>query len=89
VLRDHPEFGFPALTGPSTGHDRPNSKLGATLHVADAGTAFLAALTVSSGIYNVCRDGGRVSNHRFSAATGSPANDRHCPSPFARARGDQ
>jgi hypothetical protein len=30
----------------------------------------LAALTLPSGIYNVCRDGERVSNRRFSQATG-------------------
>jgi hypothetical protein len=30
----------------------------------------LAALTVPSGIYNVCRDGERVSNRRFAEATG-------------------
>jgi nucleoside-diphosphate-sugar epimerase len=58
------------LDGPGTGHDRPNPALGATLHTEDAGRALLAALTVPSGIYNVCRDGERVSNHRFIAASG-------------------
>ena len=32
----------------------------------------LAALTVPSGVYNVCRDGERVSNRRFAEATGWP-----------------
>jgi nucleoside-diphosphate-sugar epimerase len=58
------------LDGPGTGNDRPIPALGSTLHVADAGRALLAALTVASGIYNVCRDGERVSNRRFSRATG-------------------
>lgn len=58
------------LDGPGTGHDRPNPALGATLHTEDAGRALLAALTVPSGVYNVCRDGEQVSNHRFTAATG-------------------
>jgi hypothetical protein len=35
-----------------------------------SGRALLAALTLASGIYNVCRDGERVSNRRFSQATG-------------------
>ena len=30
----------------------------------------LAALAVPSGIYNVCRDGERVSNRRFAEAAG-------------------
>ena len=48
-----------------TGQDHPNPGLGATLHAEDAGRALLAALTVPSGIYNVCRDRERVSNHLF------------------------
>ena len=32
--------------------------------------ALLAALDVPSGVYNVCRDGERVSNRRFAEATG-------------------
>jgi nucleoside-diphosphate-sugar epimerase len=58
------------LDGPDTGKDHPNPSLGATLHAEDAGRALLAALTVPSGIYNVCRDGERVSNRRFAEATG-------------------
>jgi nucleoside-diphosphate-sugar epimerase len=58
------------LDGPGTGHDQPNPALGASLHTEDAGHALLAALTVPSGIYNVCRDGERVSNRRFAEATG-------------------
>ena len=54
------------LDGPGTGHDEPVAALGATLHVADAGRALLAALTLPSGIYNVCRDNERVSNGRFA-----------------------
>jgi nucleoside-diphosphate-sugar epimerase len=56
------------LDGPGTGHDQPNPALGASLHTEDAGRALLAALTVPSGIYNVCRDGERVSNRRFAEA---------------------
>jgi nucleoside-diphosphate-sugar epimerase len=58
------------LDGPGTGHDQPNPGLGASLHTEDAGRALLAALTVPSGIYNVCRDGERVSNRRFAEAAG-------------------
>lgn len=58
------------LDGPGTGHDQPNPGLGATLHAGDAGRALLAALAAPSGIYNVCRDGERISNRRFTAATG-------------------
>jgi nucleoside-diphosphate-sugar epimerase len=58
------------LDGPGTGHDQPNPALGASLHTEDAGRALLAALTVPSGMYNVCRDGERVSNRRFAEATG-------------------
>jgi len=56
------------LDGPGTGHSRPNPGLGASLHVADAGRALLCALSVPSGVYNVCRDGERVSNRRFREA---------------------
>lgn len=58
------------LDGPGTGQDHPNRGLGATLHAEDAGRALLAALTVPSGIYNVCRDGERVSNRLFAEASG-------------------
>jgi len=58
------------LDGPGTGHDRPYDIYGTTLHVADAAAAVLTALTVPSGVYNVCRDGERVSNRRFAHATG-------------------
>jgi len=47
-----------------------NPALGASLHTEDAGRALLAALAVPSGIYNVCRDGERVSHRRFTAVTG-------------------
>ena len=43
---------------------------GATLHVSDAGRALLSALSLPSGIYNVCRDGERVSTERFTRAAG-------------------
>ena len=58
------------LDGPGTGRDHPDPALGATLHAGDAGRALLAALDVASGVYNVCRDGERVSNRRFAEATG-------------------
>jgi nucleoside-diphosphate-sugar epimerase len=58
------------LDGPGTWFDEPNGDFGATLHVSDAGRALLAALSLPSGIYNVCRDGGRVSGERFAAAAG-------------------
>jgi nucleoside-diphosphate-sugar epimerase len=58
------------LDGPGTGQDHPNPGLGATLHAEDAGRALLAALTVPSGIYNVCRDRERVSNQLFAEASG-------------------
>jgi len=43
---------------------------GATLHISDAGRALLSALSLPSGIYNVCRDGERVSTERFTRAVG-------------------
>jgi nucleoside-diphosphate-sugar epimerase len=58
------------LYGPGTWDDEPNPMLGATLHVDDAGEALLAALDLSSGIYNVVEDDGPVSAERFKAATG-------------------
>jgi nucleoside-diphosphate-sugar epimerase len=58
------------LWGSTTGSDDPNDRYGATLHIADAGTALLAALELESGIYNVVSDGGRISNAKFKAATG-------------------
>ena len=58
------------LDGPGTGKDNPNPAQGATLDTRDAGRALLAALGVLSGVYNVCRDGERVSNRRFSDAAG-------------------
>ena len=61
---------FGLLDGPGTGHDTPVPALGATLHVADAARALLSALTVPSGIYNVCRNHERISNERFKQAAG-------------------
>ena len=58
------------LDGAGTGRAQPHPVLGATLEVTDAARALLAALTVDSGTYNVCRDDERVSNRRFSLATG-------------------
>ncbi len=55
------------LDGPGTGNDRPNPSLGATLHVADAGRALLAALDAPSGVF--VRDGERLSNRRFKRVT--------------------
>ena len=61
-------FGW--LDGPGTGNDEPRADFGASLHVSDAGRALLLALSLPSGIYNVCRDGERVSNMRFARAAG-------------------
>jgi nucleoside-diphosphate-sugar epimerase len=58
------------LDGPGTGEYPPLAGLGATLHVSDAGRALLSSLSLPSGIYNVCRDGERVSSERFVEATG-------------------
>ena len=58
------------LDGPGTGKDQPDPALGATLHAEEAARALLAALDIPSGVYNVCRDGERVSNRRFSEAAG-------------------
>jgi nucleoside-diphosphate-sugar epimerase len=61
---------FGLLDGPGTWFEEPMGNYGATLHIDDAGRALLAALSLPSGIYNVCRDGERVSNVRFSRTTG-------------------
>lgn len=58
------------LDGPGTWFDQPMGDFGATLHVSDAGRALLSALTLPSGLYNVCRDGERVSTERFTRAAG-------------------
>ena len=54
------------LDGPGTGDYGPLADFGATLHVRDAGSALLSALSLPSGMYNVCRDGERVSSERFT-----------------------
>lgn len=61
---------FGLLDGPGTWYDQPMRDFGATLHISDAGRALLSALSLPSGIYNVCRDGERVSAERFSRAAG-------------------
>jgi nucleoside-diphosphate-sugar epimerase len=61
---------FGLLDGPGTGNELPDPRYGSTLHVADAGRALVAALTLPSGIYNVCRAGEHVSNARFKEASG-------------------
>jgi nucleoside-diphosphate-sugar epimerase len=58
------------LDGPGTEYDAPDPSASATLQVEDAGRALFAALDSPSGIYNVVRDGGLVSNERFKRATG-------------------
>jgi nucleoside-diphosphate-sugar epimerase len=58
------------LDGPGTWYDQPMGDFGATLHVSDAGRALLSALSLPSGIYNVCRNGERVSAERFTRAAG-------------------
>jgi nucleoside-diphosphate-sugar epimerase len=58
------------LDGPGTGNELPDPRYGCTLHVADAGHALVAALTLPSAVYNVCRDGDRVSNERLKRASG-------------------
>ena len=61
---------FGLLDGPGTWFEKPMGDFGATLHVSDAGRALLSALSLPSGIYNVCRDGERVSAERFTRAAG-------------------
>jgi nucleoside-diphosphate-sugar epimerase len=61
---------FGLLDGPGTWFTQPMGDFGATLRVSDAGRALLSALSLPSGIYNVCRDGERVSNERFTRAAG-------------------
>ena len=58
------------LDGPGTDYALPKPGAEATLHVADAGRALLAALEAPSGVYDVARDGEPVSNARFEQATG-------------------
>jgi nucleoside-diphosphate-sugar epimerase len=58
------------LDGPGTDEYPPLAELGATLHVSDAGRALVSALSLPSGLYNVCRDAERVSSERFALAAG-------------------
>jgi nucleoside-diphosphate-sugar epimerase len=61
---------FGLLDGPGTWFEEPMGDFGATLHIDDAGRALLEALSLPSGIYNVCRDGERVCADRFTDAVG-------------------
>ena len=61
---------FGLLDGPGTGNELPDPRYGATLDVVDAGRALVAALALPSGVYNVCREGERVSNERFKRVSG-------------------
>jgi nucleoside-diphosphate-sugar epimerase len=61
------------LYGPGTGSDTPAERYaayGATLRIEDAGSALALALDIPSGIYDVVRDGERVSNERFKETAG-------------------
>ena len=53
------------LDGPGTGNVEPLRADGPTVHVIDAGDALVRALELPSGVYNVVRDGERVSNARL------------------------
>jgi 2-alkyl-3-oxoalkanoate reductase len=57
------------LYGPGTEAQVPDPTANATLHIADAGAALHHALSAPAGTYNVCDDGGAVSNDRLKAAT--------------------
>jgi nucleoside-diphosphate-sugar epimerase len=61
---------FGLLDGPGTWFEQPMGDFGATLHVDDAGRALVSALSLPSGIYNVCRDGESVSSERFTRTAG-------------------
>ena len=74
------------LDGPGCGEASANERFGATLHVSDAADALLRALTAPSGIYNVCRDGERISNERFRRATGWHPRVEHAAAAIESAR---
>jgi 2-alkyl-3-oxoalkanoate reductase len=61
---------FGRLDGPGTEYEAPDPQGSVTLNVHDAGAALFAALAAPSGVYNVVRDGERVSNARFKRVTG-------------------
>jgi nucleoside-diphosphate-sugar epimerase len=61
---------FGLLDGPGTWFDEPMGDFGATLHIDDGGRALLSALSLPSGVYNVCRNGERVSAERFTEVAG-------------------
>jgi nucleoside-diphosphate-sugar epimerase len=64
---------FGLLYGPGTGSLTPAERwasYGATLRIEDAGRALAAALDAPADIYNVVRDGERVSNALFKKMTG-------------------
>jgi nucleoside-diphosphate-sugar epimerase len=61
------------LYGPGTESETPAERylaFGATLPIEDAGRAIAAGLQAPAGVYNVVRDGERVTNTRFKTATG-------------------
>ena len=71
------------LYGPGAESDMPVERyvaFWATLSTKDAGRAIAAALHAPAGLYNVVRDGERVTNARFKTATGwSPSDERLRP----------
>jgi nucleoside-diphosphate-sugar epimerase len=62
------------LDGPGTGNDAPLRPY-PTVDVRDAGDALVHALELPSGVYNVVRDGERVSNARHRATGWAPQHD--------------
>jgi nucleoside-diphosphate-sugar epimerase len=59
------------LYGPGTGASEPiEDATGGDLHVQDAGTGLLFALSAPAGIYNLVADNSRISNDRYKRATG-------------------
>ena len=74
-----PEFG--------AGSQTFNTVFGATLHTADAGRALLAALTLASGTYNVCRNDERVSWVRpWSVSIAATCAASRAPKPSVSSR---
>ena len=60
---------FGLFWGPDAATTSPDDRFGATIHLDDAASAMVAALTLPSGIYNAVSDGQRISNAKLKQAS--------------------
>jgi nucleoside-diphosphate-sugar epimerase len=61
---------FGLFWGPDAATTSPDERFGATIHLDDAASAMVEALTLPSGVYNAVSDGQRISNAKLKKASG-------------------